>query len=142
VSTAPSEIAAVLDGARRIAVVGASDDPSRPSFGVVRVLLDAGFEVVPVNPNVPNVHGLPTVPSLAEVGGVIDVVDVFRRPQHVPDVARDAVAAGAKALWLQAGIRSDEARRIATDGGLRFVEDACLALVVDRARHRHEPDAG
>jgi uncharacterized protein len=142
VSTSPSEIAAVLDGARRIAVVGASDDPSRPSFGVVRVLLDAGFEVIPVNPNVPSVHGLPTVASLAEVEGVIDVVDVFRRPQHVPDVARDAVAAGAKALWLQVGIRSDEARRIATDGGLRFVEDACLALVVDRARHRHEPDAG
>jgi uncharacterized protein len=127
----------IVDTCRRIAVVGASSDPRRPSHGVVSVLLDAGFEVVPVNPNVAAVRGIPAVPSLTEVPGRIDLVDVFRRAEHAPAIAREAVAVGAQALWLQLGVRSEEARRIATDGGLRYVEDACLAVAVDSARHQH-----
>lgn len=133
----PSEIDVVIEDARRIAVVGASPDPTRPSNGVMRVLLEAGFDVVPVNPNAEQVCGIDAVDRLAEVSGPIDIVDVFRRSEHAPGIAREAVAAGARALWLQVGVRSDEAQRIATDGGLRYVEDACLGVAVDRARHAH-----
>lgn len=126
-------IRSVLAEARRIAVIGASDDPGRPSHGVVRRLLDVGYAIVPVNPNAARIHGLDVHPSLADVSGPIDVVDVFRAPEHAPDAARQAVAAGAKALWLQQGVRSDEARSIAEDAGLLYVEDACLASEVARA---------
>lgn len=126
----------VLDQTRRIAVVGASDNPRRPSYGVVGRLLASGYEVVPVNPNVASVHGIPAVAHLSDVDGPIDLVDVFRRPEHAPGVARDAVAAGANALWLQLGIRSPEARAIARQGGLGYVEDACLAVEVARGGHR------
>jgi predicted CoA-binding protein len=74
------------------------------------------------------VFGVPVVASVDQVPEPIDIVDVFRRPEHTPDVARDAVAAGARALWLQLGIRSDEARAIATDAGLIYVEDRCLKV--------------
>lgn len=133
--TNPDQLAVertILGEAKRIAVVGASDDPSRPSYGVVATLLDAGYDVIPVNPNRPRVHGMDTYPSLAEVRGPIDLVDVFRRPEYTPDVARQAVAVGAKALWLQLGIRSDEARAIADDADLPYVEDACLAVELRR----------
>ena len=122
----------LLTSARRIAVVGASDDPTRASNEVMRVLLDAGFDVVPVNPQVEEVHGVPAVDRLAEVEAPIDIVDVFRRPEHAPDVAREAVAVGAGTVWLQQGITSPEARRIAQDGGVGFVEDLCLGATVRR----------
>jgi predicted CoA-binding protein len=96
-------------------------------------LLDAGYRVIPVRPlDCEEVHGVPCVASLADIDEPIDLVDVFRRPEFTPEHAREAVAAGAKALWLQLGIRSDEARRIALDGGLDYVEDACTAVI-----HRH-----
>ena len=123
----------LLEGARRVAVVGASDDPSRPSHGVMGTLLRAGYEVIPVNPGVDAVHGVPTVPSLAEIEGRVDIVDVFRRPEHAPDVARDAVEADAGTLWLQTGIRSPEAREIAREGGVGYVEDLCLGVMVQQA---------
>lgn len=132
-----SEIELVLEETRRIAVVGASDKPYRSSNGVFGVLVEAGYEVIPVNPNVAEVHGVPAVPTLADIDGPVDLVDVFRRIEHVPEVAREAVAIGARSLWLQVGLRSDEARRIATDGGLRYVEDECLGVLVDRTRHAH-----
>jgi predicted CoA-binding protein len=114
--------------AKRIAVVGLSDDPSRPSYEVAQYLRSAGKEILPVNPNHKTVMGLPCYPSLAAVPGPIDVVDVFRRPEFCADVARDAVEAGAKGLWLQSGVRSDEAREIARKGGLDFVQDRCLKV--------------
>jgi uncharacterized protein len=126
-------IRSILAECRRIAVVGASPDPGRPSHGVVRRLLDVGYAIVPVNPNASRIHGIDVHPSLADVSGPIDLVDVFRRAEHAPDVARQAVAHGAKALWLQQGVRSVEARAIAEDAGLRYVEDACLAVEVDRS---------
>ena len=138
-SDAPDPIAAVLEDTRRIAVVGASADPARPSHHVMRTLIDAGFEVIPVNPRYEEVHGLPAVDRLSDIEGPIDLVDVFRRSEVAPDVVREAVAVGARAVWLQLGLRSEEASRIATDAGLRYVEDACLALEVDAVRHRHEP---
>jgi uncharacterized protein len=123
-------IADILARTERIAVVGASPDPARPSHGVLRRLVAAGYDVVPVNPRCDEVLGIPTVPSLGDVDGRIDLVDVFRRAVHAPAIAQEAVAVGAAALWLQQGVRSPEARRLAEDAGLGYVEDACLAVEV------------
>jgi predicted CoA-binding protein len=114
--------------ATRIAVVGLSDDPSRPSYDVASYLRSVGKEIIPVNPNHATVMGLKCYASLAEVPGPIDVVDVFRRPEYCAQVARDAVAVGAKGLWLQSGIRSDEARAIARQAGIDYVENRCLKV--------------
>ena len=120
----------ILRDARTIAIVGASPRPGRPSHGVMRHLLEHGYRVIPVRPrDCDEVLGVPCVASLAEIGEPVDLVDVFRRPEFCADVAREAVAAGAGALWLQLGIVSAEARRIATEGGLDYVEDECTAIV-------------
>jgi uncharacterized protein len=114
--------------ARRIAVVGLSDDPSRPSFRVASYLLAAGKEVIPVNPRCQRVLGLTCHPSLAAAPGPIDLVDVFRRPEFCADVVRDAIVAGARGVWLQSGIVSDEARELAGRAKLDYVEDRCLMV--------------
>jgi predicted CoA-binding protein len=119
----------ILAESKTIALVGASPKPWRPSYGVMRYLLAYGYRVIPVRPSCDEVLGVPCVPSLAEIDEPIDLVDVFRRPEHTPAVAQEAVAAGAKALWLQLGITSPEARAIATGAGLDYVEDACTAVV-------------
>jgi len=95
----------------------------------MRYLLGQGYRVIPVRPDEEEVLGERCVASLAEIDGPIDLVDVFRRAEHAPGVAREAVAAGAKALWLQSGLVSPEARRIAVEGGLDYVEDSCTAVV-------------
>lgn len=126
--------AEILRDARTIALVGASPRPARPSHGVMRYLLAQGYRVIPVRPlDCDEVLGVACVATLAEIDEPIDLVDVFRRPEACADVARDAVAAGAAALWLQLGIRSPEARAIATEAGLDYVEDLCTAVV-----HRNE----
>lgn len=120
----------ILRDARTIAVVGASPKPWRPSHDVMRYLLERGYRVIPVRPrDCDEVLGVRCVPSLAEVDERIDLVDVFRRPEAAPDVARDAVAAGARALWLQVGIVSAEARELAEAAGLDYVENACTKVV-------------
>ncbi|MBX3031487.1 MAG: CoA-binding protein [Chloroflexi bacterium] len=128
---------AALAAARRIAVVGASPDPTRPSNGVMRTLLDAGYDCVPVNPNTTEVLGrraYPTLEAAVEATGPVDLVDVFRRPAATPDVARSAVAVGARVLWLQLGVVSWEAARIAHEGGLSVVMDRCTAIELRRIR--------
>jgi predicted CoA-binding protein len=125
----------ILKEAKTIALVGASPDPARPSHGVMRYLLGQGYRVIPVRPlDCDEVLGVPCVSSLADVDEPIDLVDVFRREEALPGHAREAVAAGAKALWLQLGLRSPEARRIATGAGLDYVENACTAIVHRKAR--------
>lgn len=121
--------AEILLGAKTIALVGASPRRERPSNSVMRYLLDAGYRVIPVRPHVREVHGVPCVASLAEIDEPIDLVDVFRRADACPGVAREAVEAGAKAVWLQLGLVSPEARRIAEDAGLEYVENECTAIV-------------
>ena len=121
--------AEILRGAKTIALVGASPRRERPSNSVMRYLLDAGYRVIPVRPHVREVHGVPCVASLAEIDEPIDLVDVFRRADACPGVAREAVEAGAKVVWLQLGLVSPEARRIAEDAGLEYVEDECTAIV-------------
>jgi uncharacterized protein len=128
------ELRELLHQAKVIAVVGLSANPDRASNQVAWYLHHQGYKLFGVNPNCPEaeVFGVPMVASLDQVPEPIDIVDVFRRPEHTPDVARDAVAVGAGALWLQLGIRSAEARKIAEDAGLAYVEDRCLK--VDHAR--------
>ncbi len=120
----------ILRGSKTIAMVGASPNPAKASHGVMRYLLAQGYRVIPVRPlDCHDVLGVPAVATLADIDEPIDLVDVFRRPEHTPQHAQEAVDAGAKALWLQLGIRSEEARRIAAEGGLDYVEDLCTAVV-------------
>jgi uncharacterized protein len=120
----------ILRETKTIALVGASPNPSRPSHGVMRYLLGQGYRVIPVRPlDCGEVLGVPCVASLSEIDEPIDLVDVFRREDAAPGHAQEAVEAGAKAFWLQLGLRSAEARRIATQGGLDYVEDHCTAIV-------------
>ena len=120
----------ILRDAKTIAVVGASPKPDRPSHGVMRYLLEQGYDVVPVRPrDCEEVLGVPCVATLAEIERPVDLVDVFRRPEHTPEIARQAVAIRAGALWLQSGIVSQEARAIAETAGIDYVEDACTKVV-------------
>jgi predicted CoA-binding protein len=116
----------MLRSARTIAVVGLSSDPGRDSNSVARYLQRAGYRIIPVNPYEEEVLGERALPSLADLPAAPDIVNVFRRAEHTPPVARDSVALGAKALWLQSGIVNEETRRIAEEGGLAYVENACI----------------
>jgi hypothetical protein len=124
----------LLRTSRRIAVVGASSNPARPSYGVLRTLIAAGYDCVPVNPNETEVAGVPAVATLTEAaaGGRIDIVDVFRRAELTEEIARDAVAIGARALWLQLDVVNWESARIAAQGGLAVVMDRCTAIELRR----------
>ena len=120
----------LLRTARVIAVVGLSPNPERPSNQVAWYLHHQGYRLYGVRPAAAgsDIFGVPVVASLDEVPEPIDVVDVFRRATYTPDVARAAVASGARALWLQLGITNPEARAIAVEGGLQYVEDRCLKV--------------
>jgi predicted CoA-binding protein len=120
----------ILRGSKTIALVGASPNPDRPSHSVMRYLLGQGYHVIPVRPlTCDEVLGVPCVATLADIDEPIDLVDVFRREDAAPGHAREAVGVGAKAFWLQLDLHSPEARRIATEAGLDYVEDACTAVV-------------
>ena len=132
------EPARLLARARRIAMVGASANSARPSHGVMRYLLEQGYEVIPINPTVGEVLGQPayaTLEAAVAATGAFDIVDVFRRPEHTPEIARSAVATGARALWLQLGVVNWEAAQIAHDGGLAVVMDRCTAIEHRRLRY-------
>lgn len=116
-----------------LVVVGLTNNPDKPAHWVSEYMIEQGYTVIPVNPNEENVLGLKTYPDLASVPGPVDFVDVFRRPQFCADVAREAVAVGAKVLWLQQGIVSPEARRIAEEAGITYVEDRCVLAEHRRA---------
>jgi predicted CoA-binding protein len=120
--------------ARTIAVVGLSDDPNRTSNHVGGYLQDAGFKIVPINPNCETALGQKCLASLEELKEPPDVVLVFRRSEYTPEVAEQAVAAKAKGLWLQTGIRNAEARRTAENSGLDYIEDRCM--MVEHMRRR------
>jgi predicted CoA-binding protein len=126
VTRTPAEI---LSEAHTIALVGASPKEWRPSHSVMRYLLEQGYRVIPVRPGVKEVLGIPCVGSLSEIEEPIDLVDVFRRAEFCPAVAEEAVAIGARALWLQLGIVSTEAHAIAEAAGLDYVENECTAIV-------------
>jgi uncharacterized protein len=120
----------ILSEAQTIAIVGASPNPERPSHGVMRYLMAQGYNCIPVRPlDCDDVLGVPCVASLADIDEPIDVVDVFRHPDALVMHANESVEAGAGALWLQLGLSSPRARRIATNAGLDYVENACTAVV-------------
>jgi predicted CoA-binding protein len=126
------ELRAILGAARTIAVVGASAKPDRPSNEIMKILIGAGFRVIPVTPRETTVLGRQAYPSLGDIPEAVDVVDVFRRPEKTPEIADEAVKAGAKVLWLQLGIVSDEAAKRASAGGLKVVMDTCIGQTVRR----------
>lgn len=116
----------LLSDASTIAMVGASGNPDKASHGVMRKLQMAGYRVIPVNPRETEILGERAYASLSDVPEKVDIVDVFRRPEDTPAIADEAVQIGAKALWLQTGIVSDEAAARASKGGLAVVMDACI----------------
>lgn len=124
----------IYNTTRTIAMVGASPNWNRPSYFAMRYLQHKGFRVVPVNPRALDapILGEQAYPDLESVPVPIDVVDVFRRPEETPSIARSAVAVGAKVLWMQLGIRNDEAATIAGLAGLRVIQDRCMKIEYGR----------
>ena len=129
-----SYLQGILKSVKTIAMVGASPDKTKFSYGVLRVLHETGYNMYPVNPrsDVKEIRGIKVFNSLAEIGYAVDMVEVFRRPEDLPEVAKEAVAIGAKVLWGQIGVRNDEAARIAEDGGMRVVMDRCPKIELFR----------
>ncbi len=126
------ELRQVISGARTIAVVGLSPKEHRDSFRVAKYLQDLGYRIVPVNPNAREVLGETAYERLEDVPYPIDIVDVFRRPDAVEEIARGAVAVGARAIWFQIGVVNESAAAMASDAGLDVVMDRCL--MVDHGR--------
>lgn len=122
------ELREIYAATKTIAVVGASNDESKAANEIPRYLQRQGFRIVPVNPRGGEILGERAYPSLTEVDVPVDVVDVFRPSEETPAIARDAVAIGAKVLWLQTGIESEEAERIAQEGGLTVVMNICMGV--------------
>jgi hypothetical protein len=118
----------ILADAAVIAVVGASREAYKPSHSVPLQMMRHGWRIIPVNPFVDELFGVRCYPSLKDIGEPVDLVDVFRPARDAVDVVREAVEIGAPAVWLQSGIVSAEARRIATAAGIDYVEDRCLAV--------------
>ncbi len=118
----------LLTEARTIAIVGASSSPDRPSHGIMKKMLDAGYRVIPVNPRENEVLGQKAYGSLLDVPEKVDIVDVFRRAEDTPPIADDAVAIGAQPRWLQSGIVNEETARRAWSGGLTSIMDMCIGV--------------
>lgn len=129
----------LLENAQTIAVVGCSATPGKDAHEIPKEVLQLGWDVRPVNPSAAEIFGRQAYKSLADVPGPVDIVDVFRPSEEAPGIARQAVAAGARALWLQEGITSPEARRIAEEAGLAYVEDRCIRTEARRVMEkRHQ----
>jgi len=130
----PDYLKDILSSVKTIAMVGASADKTKFSYGVLRVLHETGYDMIPVNPMLENgeIRGLPVSPSLEAIDRPVDMVQVFRRSPELPDIAKQAVEIGAKVLWGQIGVRNDEAARIAEDAGLKVVMDRCPKIELFR----------
>ena len=123
-----AEIGRILESSRTIAVVGLSPKPERPSHSVARYLLAQGYDVIPVNPGQREILGLKCYANLGDIPRAVDIVDCFRKSADMPPIAAQAVAIGAKVLWMQLGIESDEAAATATAAGLSVVMDRCIKI--------------
>jgi uncharacterized protein len=122
------EVRALLERYTRIAVVGLSNRPDRPSHGVAAYLQRAGYEITPVNPTIEEALGVRAVDSLSEAPQPVEIVDVFRRAEDVPPVVDDAIAAGARVLWLQLGIVNEAAALTARAAGITVIQDRCIKI--------------
>ena len=118
----------LLQSAHRIAVVGHSADPGRPSYQIAQYLRRAGYTVYPVNPTIATIDGERSYPSLAALPVPVDIVDVFRRSEYLADVVKDAIAVGAKVVWAQLGVSSDAAARLATEAGITLILNNCIKV--------------
>lgn len=118
----------LLFSSKRIAVVGLSDKPNRTSYQVASYMQQAGYEIIPVNPNIEQVLGVKAYRSLEEIEGAIDIVNIFRRSSDTFEIAEEAVKVGAKAVWLQLGISNDQAYQVAHDAGLYVVMNSCIKV--------------
>ncbi|MEM7125414.1 MAG: CoA-binding protein [Chloroflexota bacterium] len=127
-------MASVLKDTKSIAMVGASPDPTKFSYGVLRVLHEQGFKMFPVNPKkeVTEIRGIPVYPSLAAIGKPVDMVQVFRRSEALMGIALEAIGIDAKILWAQIGVYDDEAAKLAEDAGLRVVMNRCVKIELFR----------
>ena len=132
--TSDRDIADLLSSTRTIALVGASDRPDRPSYGVMRFLQNHGYRVFPVNPQITgeHVHGEYVWRDLSQIGESIDMVDIFRRPLAAGEAVDEAIAAGAKAVWMQIGVVNQEAAARAEAAGLKVVMDRCPKIDIPR----------
>ena len=132
--TADEDIKALLENARTIALVGASDRPNRPSYGVMETLQSHGYRVIPINPQITgeHVHGEFVFRELAQLGDKIDIVDIFRRSEAAGEVVDEAIAVGAKAVWMQLGVVNEAAAARAEAAGLKVVMDRCPAIELRR----------
>lgn len=132
--TRDEDIAELLQNARTIAMVGASDNPSRPSFGVMKFLQSQGYRVIPVNPRITgeHVHGEYVWRELSQIGEPIDIVDIFRNPDEVMPIIDEAITVGAKAIWMQIGVINEEAAAMAEAEGLKVVMNHCPKIEIPR----------
>ena len=131
-----TELKSLLDSARTVAIVGLSTDPEKTSSRIGALLIDAGYDVIPVHPKATEVLGRKAYPSLEDIPVHVDIVDVFRPADETPEIAQSAVAIGADTLWLQLGIASAEARQIAEGAGLTYLEDICIGETTKRLGNR------
>ncbi|MGB1863879.1 MAG: CoA-binding protein [Candidatus Puniceispirillum sp.] len=124
----------ILASVKTIAMVGASPDKTKFSYGVLRVLHETGYDMIPVNPRpgLDEIRGLKVYPNLASIDRPVDMVEVFRKSEDLPRIAEEAVAIGAKVLWAQIGVRNDEAARLAEDAGIQVVMDRCPKIELFR----------
>ncbi|HEX8938083.1 MAG TPA: CoA-binding protein [Sphingomicrobium sp.] len=132
--TSDEDIAELLTNARTIAVVGASDRPNRPSYGVMKFLQERGYRIIPVNPQITGEHVLGEFVwrELAQIGVPIDIVDIFRRPEAAAQAVEQAIFVGAKAVWMQIGVINQEAAQKAEAAGLKVVMDRCPKIEIPR----------
>ena len=132
--TSDEDIAQLLAETRTIAMIGASDRPDRPSYAVMKYLQSRGYRVLPVNPQITgeHVHGEYVWRDLSQVGEPIDLVDIFRRPQAAGEAVNEAIAAGAKAVWMQIGVINEEAAARAEAAGLKVVMNKCPKIEIPR----------
>ncbi|MCC2115043.1 CoA-binding protein [Bacillus halotolerans] len=123
-----AEIKEILDGSKRIAVVGLSDRPDRTSYMVSKAMQDAGYEIIPVNPTIEETLGVKAVSSLKEIDGPIDIVNVFRRSEQLPDVAKEFLETDAPVFWAQQGLVNEEAYQMLKDDGRTVIMDLCIKV--------------
>jgi predicted CoA-binding protein len=123
-----SEIAAILRSLRVVAVVGLSDDPGRPSYLVAQYLQNHGYRIVPVNPGCQEILGQKCYPSLRDIPFPVEVVDIFRKVEAIPAIVDEAIAVGAKAVWLQLGLEEPQSAQKARQAGLQVVQNRCMKI--------------
>ncbi|NOX38777.1 MAG: CoA-binding protein [Calditrichaeota bacterium] len=126
------QIVKILTAYRNVAIVGASNKPHRDSFQVTQFLMEQGFQIFPVNPNVEEILGRKCYPSLMDIPETVEIVDIFRRPEEVVPIVEQAIAIGAKVIWMQLGVINEEAARLARKSGLSVIMNRCIKIEFQR----------